>query len=205
MKSLFIVIDGMDGSGKGEIVKLLHNYLFSKSKKYRILTTREPTNGTYGKEIRKILKEDKDPSKNAEKLLELITKDREEHLKNVILPFLEQSNEHELNIILCDRYYHSTIAYQTTQGFEYEKMIEKSKGFRKPDITFILDIKPEIALERIKYREKEKFEQIEFMTKLRQNFLKLPEQLDDNIKIVDASKNLNQVFEVVKKEIDKML
>jgi len=205
MKSLFIVIDGMDGSGKSELVKLLHNYIFSKSKKYRILTTREPTNGTYGKKIRTILKEEKDPSSSAEGLLEMFTKDRKEHLKNVILPFLAQSNEHELNIVLCDRYYYSTIAFQNTQGLDLKKLIEENKDFKKPDIIFILDVKPELALERIRHRDKEKFEQIEFMEKLRQNFLKLPEQLDDNIKIIDASKNLNQVFEVIKKDIDELL
>ncbi|HLF53827.1 MAG TPA: dTMP kinase [Candidatus Nanoarchaeia archaeon] len=204
-KSLFIVIDGLDGSGKSEIVKMLHNYLFSKSKKYRILTTREPTNGTYGTKIRKILGEEKDPDVNAENLLELFTKDRDEHLKNVILPFLEKSNEHELNIVLCDRYYYSTIAFQCTQGLDVRKVIEKNEKFRKPDIALIMDIEPEIALDRIKYREKEKFEQIGFMKKLRKNFLKLPSLLSDNIKIVDASKSLHEVFEEIKKEVDKLL
>ena len=52
---IFIVIDGMDGSGKGEMVKFLHNYLFSKDKSYNIFTTREPTNGKYGKKIREML------------------------------------------------------------------------------------------------------------------------------------------------------
>ena len=203
-KSLFIVIDGMDGSGKSELIKLLHNYLFTKNKKYRILTTREPTNGTYGEKIRRFLIEEKDPSLNAEVLLELFTKDREEHLKNVILPFLE-NNDHELNIILCDRYYYSTIAFQSTQGMDIERTLEENKNFRKPDIAFILDVKPEIALERIKNRDKEKFEQIEFMQKLRKNFLDLSIHLDDNIKIVDASKNPDEVFKDVKEEIDKLL
>jgi len=203
MKNLFIVIDGLDGSGKSELIKNLHNYLLSKSKNYRILTTREPSDGTYGREIRKILEEEKDPIINAEKLLELFTKDREDHLKNVILPFLEKTNED--TIVLCDRYYHSNIAFQNTQGLEFERIIDKNKDFRKPDITFILDLKPEIALERIKHREKEKFEQLEFMKKLRNNFLKLPKLLNENIKIVDASKNAEEVLEVVKKEVDKLL
>ena len=71
VKSIFIVLDGMDGSGKSEMVKLLHNYLFSKSKEYRILTTREPTNGIYGKKIRDILVSEDDPHKSAKKLLAL--------------------------------------------------------------------------------------------------------------------------------------
>lgn len=205
VKSLFIVLDGMDGSGKSEMVKLLHNYLFSKNKKYRLLTTREPTSGTYGEKIRKILRKEKDPLKSAEKLLELFTKDREEHLKSTILPFLEKSNKHELNIVLCDRYYYSTIAFQNTQGLNLKEIIEKNKHFKKPDIAFILDIKPEIALERIKHREKEKFEHLEFMTKLRKNFLNLKNHLKDNIVIINASESIEKVFEKIKKEIDKIL
>ncbi len=204
-KSLFVVIDGMDGSGKSEAIKLLHNYLFTKNKKYRILTTREPTNGKYGSEIREILREEQDPLKNAEKLFELFTKDREEHLKNTIDPFLGHGNENELNIVLCDRYYYSTIAFQNVQGLNLDLIIKKNKDFRKPDLAIILDIGPELALDRIKSREKEKFEKLDFMKKLRKNFLDLPSHLKDNIKIIDASKSKEAVFEGIKKEIDKIL
>lgn len=202
-KGLFIVIDGIDGSGKSEIVKLLHNYLFSKHKKYRILTTREPTNGIYGKKIRQMLRKEKDPKSNSKKLMELFIKDRKEHLKNTIELFLNKSNKHE-HIVLCDRYYYSTIAFQGAQGLRIKELIAKNKAFRKPDITFILDVEPFIALERIKYRKKEKFEQIEFMKKIRENFLKLPKLLKDNIKIINASKPLKNVFGNVKKEVNKI-
>ncbi len=204
-KSLFIVVDGIDGSGKSEIVKMLHNYLFSKHKKYRILTTREPTNGIYGRQIRQMLRKEKDPKSNSKKLMDLFIKDRKEHLKNAIEPFLKNTNKHELNIILCDRYYYSTIAFQGAQGLNMEEIILKNKAFRKPDVTLILDVKPSIAIRRIKYREKEKFEQLEFMKEIRQNFLKLPKLLNDNIKIINASKSLKNVFEDVKKEVEKIL
>ncbi|HJN56591.1 MAG: dTMP kinase [Candidatus Woesearchaeota archaeon] len=202
---IFIVLDGMDGSGKSELVKLLHNYLFSKNKKYRILTTREPTNGTHGNEIREILANEKDPKQNADKLLDLFIKDREDHLKNIIMPFLEKSNNSEINIVLCDRYYYSTIAFQATQGLDINMLIQKNKNFLKPNIVFIMDLNPETALERIKHRQKEKFEQIEFMNSLRKKFLELPKLLEDNIKIIDASKEINEVFEEIKKEIIKLL
>ena len=203
--SLFIVIEGIDGSGKSEIVKMLHNYLFSRSKKYRILTTREPTNGTYGSRIRQMLRDEKDPKSSKSRLMELFIKDRDEHLNKSILPFLSNSSEQEVNIVICDRYYYSTIAFQGAQGLDIKGIIAENKKFTKPDIAFILDVEPSIALERIKSREKEKFEQLSFMKNIRENFLRLPQLLDDNIKIIDSSKVLNEVFDDVAKEVDKIL
>ena len=199
------VVDGIDGSGKSEIIIMLHNYLFSKDKKYRLLTTREPTNGSYGKKIREMLKKEREPESNSKKLMDMFIKDRMEHLKNTIEPFLKKSNEHELNIVLCDRYYYSTIAFQGAQGMDTEELIAKNKRFRKPDLSFILDVEPSLALKRMEYRKKEKFEQFDFMKKIRENFLKLPKLLTDNIKIIDASKNLKEVFEEIREEVDKML
>lgn len=204
-KGLFIVVDGIDGSGKSEIVKMLHNYLFSKNRKFRILTTREPTNGMYGKQIRDILSKDKNPISNGMYLTNLFIKDRKEHLKNSIEPFLKSSSEHELNIVLCDRYYYSTIAFQTAQGLDIMKIIAKNKNFRKPDIAFILDVDPSLALKRIEYRKKEKFEQLDFLKEIRKNFLRLSLLLTDNIKIIDSSKPLVNVFVYVREEVDKFL
>jgi dTMP kinase len=203
-KGLFIVVDGIDGSGKSEIIKMLHNHLFSLNKKFRIMTTREPTNGTYGKKIRKMLANEKDPLSSSKKLMELFVKDREEHLKT-IEPFLNSSNENELNIAICDRYYYSTIAFQGAQGLDMKELIEKNKRFRKPDVAFILDVEPSIALKRIESRKKEKFEQLEFMKKIRANFLKLPDLLPDNIKIIDSNNALKEVFISITKELSKLI
>ena len=202
---LFVVVEGIDGSGKSEIIKMLHNYLFSKNKKYRLLTTREPTNGKYGNQIREMLRNEKDPQSSSKKLMELFVKDREEHLNNTIEPFLKNSNENELNIVLCDRYYYSTIAFQGAQGLDINELIGKNKDFRKPDIAFILDANPKVALKRIEYREKEKFEKLEFMKKIRDNFLKLPKMLQDNVIIINSNKSLGEVFDYIKKDVDKML
>jgi dTMP kinase len=201
MKSPFIVLDGLDGSGKGETINRLNDYLVKEG--FDVLVTREPTDGVHGKKIREILENEKDPKTGAELCLNLFVKDREEHLKKEIEPFLERGN----SIVVCDRYYYSTMAYQHTQGVEMEKIITENMAFRTPDITFILDLPAEIALERVAKRgkEKEKFEKLEFMKQLRLNFLQLKEELEDNIRIIDASKSKEEVFEQIKKEIDKLL
>ncbi len=239
-KGMFIVVDGLDGSGKSKMVEMLHNYLFSKStriknsrdtseiknfavqkiqrfsrtknakrflvhKKYRILTTREPTSGKYGEKIRQMLRKEKDPRVSSGKLMELFIKDRNWHLKNTIIPFLKNSGKGELNIVLCDRYYYSTMAFQGAQGVNIQEIIAKNRPFLKPDIAFILDVEPSIALQRIEYRKKEKFEQLDFMKKIRQNFLSLPKLLKDNIKIIDSNKKLENVFADVKKELDNLV
>ena len=84
-------------------------------------------------------------------------------------------------------------------------LVEINKEFLKPDIAFIMDIKPKIALERIKSREKEKFENIKFMNKLREKFLEMPKLLNDNIKIIDASRDADSVFDDIRKEVDRLL
>ena len=197
---MFIVFDGLDGSGKGEMVKRLEKYLVDKG--LNVLVTREPTDGEYGKQIRSILKEEKDPRTGAEKCLGLFIDDRKEHLANEIVPFLEKKG-----VVICDRYYYSTIAFQHTQGIPMETIVMGNMAFKTPDIAFILDLPAEMALGRVDKRGegKEKFEELEFMKELRENFLKLGEVLDDNIKVIDASKSKDRVFEQIKKEMDKIL
>jgi len=203
-KDIFIVLDGLDGSGKSEMVKLLGSYISLNNKDCNVLTTKEPSEGMYGKEIRNILASEKDPKINGSKLLELFIKDREDHLKKEIIPFLNKAGKGK-NIVICDRYYYSTIAFQATQGLDIKMLIELNKSFLKPDIALILDVNPEIALERIKTRKKEKFEKLEFMKKLRKRFLEMPKLLNDNIKIIDASKSKEEVFEEIRQQVKKML
>jgi len=203
--SLFIVLDGLDGCGKSLMVTKLHGYLYGKSKKTSILSTREPTYGVHGKHIREILKLDKKPYDQAEHLLSLFLKDRAEHVEKVIQPFLAPFEGDEIRVVLCDRYYYSTIAFQATQGLATDMIVEKNKIFPRPDMAFILDIDPTRALARIENREKEKFEDMAFMEQLRENFLALPDKLDDTLYIIDANQSKEVVFKAIQQKVDTLL
>ena len=197
--SLFIVVEGIDGSGKGEQIKKLKEWL--NSQKVNVLVTREPSKGKYGKEIRKILQSEKDPFSSKESLLQLYVQDREDHLNKEIEPFLKKDS-----VVICDRYYYSTIVYQSAQGMPVEEIILLNQEFRTPDLVLVLDLPAETALERIgKARKIEKFEKLEFMKKLREGFLGLKNVLDENIKIIDASKPIEEVFEQIKREVKALL
>jgi dTMP kinase len=206
MKGTFIVVEGIDGCGKGEQIKRLHNFLFDSDKRNVVLSTREPTYGKYGLQIRKKLKEDKDPMKDGELMLDLYTKDRKDHLDTLVLPFIKRESGEMNHIVLCDRYYHSTYAFQQAQGIPFEKIHSSQKGFLKPDLTFIIDLDPKIAISRMsKVRDgAEKFEKLDFMTVLRKNYLALKEKLGENIIIINGEKSKDEVFEqildVLKKE-----
>lgn len=202
---VFIVLDGMDGSGKSTQLSKLHTYLFSKDKRIRILSTREPTFGKHGQKIRAMLAHEKDPYASGLELLDLYIADRDEHLRNVIVPFLSR-HDGNIPIVLCDRYYYSTIAYQATQGVALEQVLARNKMFLQPTLAFILTCSPEIALSRIhKERAEEKFEKLEFMTQLRKHFLSLPHQIPDSIVLVDSSGTQDETFEIIKTAVDTLL
>lgn len=200
----FIVFDGLDGSGKGVQAKKLHNYLFDKDKKNHVLLTREPYYSEYYEEIRKILKESKNPRDNAERLAELFVADRKEHIK-ILKPDLKEGVH-----VVCDRYKYSTLAYQQTQGVPLEKLIKMHDGVLIPDLILIVDVPAEVAMKRIAEdagREyKEVFEDLAFQEQLRKNFLALPKQFpEERIIVIDGNRSVLEVFESVKQEVDKLL
>ncbi len=206
MKGKFVVFGGIDGSGKGTLINILKNYLLGKGySKDEILVTHEPSKSKFGKEIKRLLKVEKDPSANATKFLDLYVKDREEHLRKEVLPALEKGK-----IVLCDRYKYSTIVYQSIQGIPKEDIIELHAAMPVPDLVMILDLPVDIALKRIdadeKRRELEKFEKKQFLEKVRKGFKELPAVLpEENIIIIDSSKPIEKVAERAKEELNKLI
>lgn len=170
MAGKFIVFEGIDGSGKSTLLMNLMKLLWKNKNRDHILLTREPTAGFYGQEMRRLLKEKVDPKTLADKMLELNFKDKVNHINNSIKPALDKGH-----YVLCDRYIYSSFAYQGLQGVDDSKLKETYKTLLRPNAWFLLDLPPEIAIERLS-TEKDLFEKIELLTSLRAKYLQLAEQ-----------------------------
>jgi len=204
MPGKFIVFEGIDGSGKGTMLTKTAEWLFNQSVDHdKIVLTREPTFSGTGKQIRKMLKSDKEPLTKSKRLLQLYLEDRKEHVDKVVKPALQLGS-----IVLCDRYKYSTICYQQAQGIEVKKIISLHKRMLVPNLVLILDVDAKTALNRIRSSRSriEKFEKSFFLEELRGNYLALKKLLPkENIKIVDANCSIDESFAKVKREISKLL
>ncbi|MCK4761202.1 MAG: dTMP kinase [Candidatus Aminicenantes bacterium] len=193
-KPSLIVFEGIDGSGKTSVSKLLLSYLQDSGNEVQWF--REPADSRWGRKIRELanLKE----SIPIEEELEYFIKDRQWNVKNNILPGLRQNKT-----VILDRYYFSTACYQGARGFSIEEIIERNTAFAPaPDITFIIDVDVDTALKRIKRGrdyEAKLFEKRDFLQKVRANYLELRAP---GIHIIDGTPPLDEVFDRVRNKID---
>jgi len=201
---MFITIEGIEGSGKTSQIKHIADFLKDHGLDYVI--TREPGGTITGKKIRSILldPENKDIDPIAELLL--YNADRVHHINKIIRPSLSKGK-----IIICDRYFDSTIAYQGyARGLNIsliKQLHELVAENLKPDITFLLDLKPKIGLERVWKQVKNgersfietRFEKevLSFHEKVRKGFLAMAEFEPDRFKIIDASQNITNVKKII--------
>lgn len=208
MKGKFIVFDGLPGSGKGTMIKKTFEYLYDMSKEYdNILLTDEPTNGPHGNKIRELFKKQKSANDLKEEIFKEFVNDRAWHIKEIISPLLKKNF-----LIVGDRYKYSSIVYQTVQGNDFNKVFSAHKDFLSPDIVFILDLSAKEGYERInmdkstKRRESDNFRELEFIQKLRDGYLKMPNLFpNENIVIIDASVSKEEVFAQIKNYLKKVL
>jgi dTMP kinase len=201
MPGVFITFEGIDGCGKTTVAEMVHDRL-KKAGKEVVLTT-EPTKTWLGDAVKRSTAEDHPALTEAF----LFMADRSSHSKE-ISKWLEEGK-----IVLCDRYSDSTVCYQAAslvrEGFEadpFEWLKEISDKFvLRPSLTIILDLEPEEALKRIQSREKmTKFETLDFLKSVRENFLRLA-KVEDRIKVVGATPPLESVVEETMKVIEKIL
>jgi len=205
----FIVLEGIDGAGTSTQGPLLVKYLFEKDKKNVVLLTREPTKlSPYGLELRRRLTGDLLPGEitinDPEYWADLFINDRKWHVDKVLMPSLRLGLQ-----LISDRYDLSTIAYQSAQGRDMEELIRKHEGLPVPDLTLLLDLPVEIAMQRAgkdSQRTKEYFDDRAFQEKVRTNYLVAAQKLNKsrNIVVIDSSRPIDEIAKEIQQEVNKL-
>ncbi len=158
-QGLLIVFEGIDGTGKSTQVHLLAEALERRG--YDVVTTREPTSGKYGQKIRTLFSSRNTVSPEEE--LRLFLEDRREHVDQVINPALARGK-----IVITDRYYFSTAAYQGAAGHDVETILAANEKFApEPDLVLLLLLSPSESISRIENNRKETLNDFEQEAELR--------------------------------------
>lgn len=194
-KGVFIVLEGIDGTGKSTISKKLRAWLEEKGRE--VVLTAEPTGDWLGMAVRRANNEDLDP--RTESLL--FTADRCQHTLR-IEEMLKQGK-----VVICDRYYGSTVAYQGAalekdMGDNAVSWLLNLNGpvIRHPDVTILLTSEPKVAMRRVGNRGMpSKFEREGYLGKVQDNYLMLAREAKWTV--IDSSGKLGEVLESVKKAV----
>ncbi|UCH57035.1 MAG: dTMP kinase [Candidatus Bathyarchaeota archaeon] len=176
-RGVFIVFEGIDGSGKSTHIKILADEL--RRRGHNVLQTSEPSKDRIGNFIRRYAeRNDRRLTPETEALL--FAADRFEHVKKVLKPALRRGRT-----VISDRYIYSTLAYQGAGGVSLDWIREMNRFAPKPDLAILLDILPEFGLQRVE-RKKTVFEVSDYLRKVREIYLRLVEQ--GELKRIDADK-----------------
>ena len=189
---MLIVIEGIDGSGKSTHARLLADYFESKSRK--VVVSHEPTSGPFGQKLRDSAFTGR---LSPDEELELFLADRRHHLENLVNPALENGE-----VVILDRYYFSTMAYQGARGFDPQAIKEMNEKFApRPDFLFILDIPIDLALDRIGIRDGQAnaFEKKEDLLKCQEIFKAIT---GDYVTHIDSSQSMETVHDLILKQMD---
>ncbi|MBT8355340.1 MAG: dTMP kinase [Desulfofustis sp.] len=193
-KGTFIVFEGIDGTGKStQIIRLANAF---KKMGHDVVVTSEPTEGVFGKKIRALYQNRSMVSTSEE--LDLFIKDRREHIDTLINPSLRAGK-----IVLSDRYFLSTAAYQGAAGCSPEAIIACHRFAPDPDLAIIIEVPPQLCIRRITEKRGDQlndFEQLESLKKVDSIFkqMDLPylERVDGSVAEEDVHR---QVRELIKR------
>ncbi|MBR8827686.1 MAG: dTMP kinase [Gomphosphaeria aponina SAG 52.96 = DSM 107014] len=205
MKGLFIVLEGIDGSGTSTQASLLQEYFIAKGEK--ALLSPEPSNGKIGKLIREFLQQQKgfdNSHKFDEQMAYLFAADRYYHLYNNVDGVLKLIGE-GVNVITT-RYYFSSLAYNCHGEEDYELVKSLNQKFPHPDLVIYLDITVEIAVGRISDRPfKEVYENQTKLVEVRQNFLDIFAQYSGELLQVDGTEKKELIHQQIVEQVELIL
>ena len=184
---MYIVLEGIDGAGKSTQISLLKEWLENNGLKVETIV--EPTDFEVGKLIRKLLTRSDATSETMQKTLGLLfAADR-----LVLMDKIEKLEEENV-VVISDRSFYSSLVYQGPQEWIYEI----NKYAKIPDMVLLLDLDVKKSVERCDGTDE--FENEEFLTGVKQNYLDLAKS-NDNFRIIDANNGPNKVSSDIKKAV----
>jgi dTMP kinase len=187
---MYICLEGIDGSGKSTQIELLVKWLDECG--IEVLMVFEPTGSPAGKLIREMLQNPNATKNNFQNTLALLfAADR------IILMDKIEKAEKEGKIVISDRCFYSSMAYQNDGDW----IGTINKFAKRPDLVLLLDIDPETAFSRCE--GKDSFEDIDFLIKIRERYLKLADKQD--FMVVNAKNGLNKVHDDIKRVVARKL
>ncbi len=189
---LFIVIEGIDGTGKSTQASRLGEWFRAQGRE--VVVSREPTAGPWGKKVRESAASGR---LSPEEELEYFLNDRRQHVEELIAPSLAAGK-----VVILDRYYFSTMAYQGARGFDPSEIRRQNEAFAPvPDRLLILDLDVDSALERIGARgdTANEFEKRENLVRCQEIFLSL--RGEDFVRVIDSHGTLDEVAERIRQAV----
>ena len=193
--SLFITLEGPEGSGKSSAIKIVKEQLEKEG--YQIVMTREPGGTPISEQIRNVILDKGNTAMDYRTEALLYAASRRQHLVEKVWP-----NVKEGRLVICDRYLDSSLAYQ---GYARELGVEDILNVNMyategtfPDLTLLFDLEPEVGLARINANSDREvnrldLEKLDFHHRVRNGYLSLAKRFPDRFVIIDASKKLEEV------------
>ena len=200
----FISFEGGEGSGKTTIIEMLAKELINLG--YDLVKTREPGGSKIAEEIRTIILNNENTNMDYKTEALLFAASRRQHLKEVIIPALEEEK-----IVICDRFVDSSLAYQGyARGLGIEEIYEINKyaiGNVFPDLTLYIDVDPNVGLSRAKGRDRKvdrlDLEKLSFHELVREGYLEVAKRYPERVKIINGNRDIKEIYNDIKAEVMK--
>lgn len=200
MNGKFISFEGGEGSGKTTIIKSLVKELEKNG--YSVLSTREPGGSDIAEQIRSLILNVDNTAMGKETETLLYAASRIQHLEEKILPALKEGK-----VVICDRYLDSSLAYQGhARGVGFSDVLTANTFALKhmPEMTFFIDVTPEVGMKRIIGRDKMDrldLESYEFHNKVYEGYLRLCKMYPTRIIRIDGNRSCEEICEEINKYV----